>query len=268
MNKLLRLYAAGLILVISCSKPEAFDLLVVNGTVYTQDMDQPVASAVGVIQDKIAYVGDGSGLESRISDETEILNLTGQTMTPGWIEGHGHFMGMGYSKLQLDLAQAKNYQEVVDMVARAVKERQPGEWILGRGWHQSKWDPQPDTLIAGFQTHYKLSRVSPDNPVYLEHASGHAGFANAKAMEIAGIKNMGIEESPQVAGDGVGRERDRGALGDPERSAQNAPRRFRRVRLDGAATPRAGAAGHARYGHPIREPGPHVDLSDRSEAVV
>ena len=63
----------------------------------------------------------------------------------------------------------------------------PGELILGRGWHQSKWTPQPETMVKGFQIHHKLSAVSPDNPVYLTHASGHAGFANAKAMEIAGI---------------------------------------------------------------------------------
>lgn len=201
MNKLL-VFCAAILMLVSCQRTDSFDLLIQNGTIYTLDPDQPVVKAVGVIDGRIAYVGEGSGLENRISHETEFLDLRGYTMTPGWIEGHGHFMGMGYSKLQLDLTQAKNYQEVVEMVAQAVKERQPGEWILGRGWHQSKWDPQPDTLISGFQTHYRLSAVSPDNPVYLEHASGHAGFVNARAMEIAGIKNMGIEELPQEAGEG------------------------------------------------------------------
>ena len=194
--------AALVLFTTSCSQPTAFDLLIKNGNVYTVNQDQPLASTVGVIGDEIAYVGDGSGIENRVLENTEVLDLQGLTMTPGWIEGHGHFMGMGYGKLQLDLAPAKNYQEVIDMVAQAVKERPPGEWIVGRGWHQSKWEPQPDTLIAGFQTHHRLSRVSPDHPVYLEHASGHAGFANAKAMEIAGVTNMGVEEAPHEAGEG------------------------------------------------------------------
>ena len=90
-------------------------------------------------------------------------------------------MGLGYSELNLDLSSVKNYDELVDKVAEAVAEVQPGEWITGRGWHQSKWEPTPEIQINGFQTHHKLSEVSPDNPVYLRHASGHAGFANAKA---------------------------------------------------------------------------------------
>jgi predicted amidohydrolase YtcJ len=77
------------------------------------------------------------------------------------------------------------------MVAEAVKSAEPGEWITGRGWHQSKWGELPEDAVNGFQTHYKLSQVSPDNPVYLSHASGHAGFANARAMEIAGLQVLG-----------------------------------------------------------------------------
>ncbi|MCK5484088.1 MAG: amidohydrolase, partial [Gemmatimonadetes bacterium] len=73
---------------------------------------------------------------------------------------------------------------------------QPGEWIVGRGWHQSKWDPAPDPAVRGFQTHHALSEVSPDNPVLLRHASGHASFANARAMELAGV----TEATPDPAG--------------------------------------------------------------------
>ncbi len=89
--------------------------------------------------------------------------------------------------MRLDLSTVNNYDELVDMVADAVIEAEPGEWILGRGWHQSKWDPEPVPLVKGFQTHEKLSTVSPDNPVWLTHASGHAAFGNAKAMEIVGV---------------------------------------------------------------------------------
>ncbi|MBE3072291.1 MAG: amidohydrolase, partial [Acidobacteria bacterium] len=81
----------------------------------------------------------------------------------------------------------KNWNEVVAMVADAVKKAKPGELISGRGWHQEKWDTVPQPNVEGFPTHQGLSAVSPDNPVVLRHASGHATFANAKAMELAGI---------------------------------------------------------------------------------
>ena len=73
------------------------------------------------------------------------------------------------------------------MVAAAVEQAQPGQLIRGRGWHQEKWDPLPEPNVEGFPLHDRLSEVSPDNPVLLTHASGHATFANARAMEMSGI---------------------------------------------------------------------------------
>src|SRR5581483_9837404 len=69
----------------------------------------------------------------------------------------------------------------------AAKTAKPGEWILGNGWHQEKWSHPPSPNVEGFPLHDALSRVSPNNPVWLTHASGHAGFANAKAMQLAGV---------------------------------------------------------------------------------
>ena len=73
------------------------------------------------------------------------------------------------------------------MVAAAVEEAEPGQLIRGRGWHQEKWDPLPEPNVEGFPLHDLLSEVSPDNPVLLTHASGHATFANARAMEMSGV---------------------------------------------------------------------------------
>src|SRR5438309_61167 len=73
------------------------------------------------------------------------------------------------------------------LAAEAAKKAKPGEWIIGRGWHQEKWVHRPEPSIEGFPVHDRLSRVSPNNPVLLTHASGHAVFANAKAMELAGV---------------------------------------------------------------------------------
>ena len=169
-----------------CESNDA-DLIIENGTIYTMNDLNPIIEAVAVKNGKIIGLGSKSHIKSFKSKNTKTLDLKGYTMTPGLIEGHGHFMGLGYSKMRLDLSTVANYNELVNMVADAVSKAKPGEWILGRGWHQSKWDTKPLDLVKGFQTHNKLSQVSPDNPVWLKHASGHAAFGNAKAMEIAGI---------------------------------------------------------------------------------
>ena len=180
----------GFLLITACSNPEkeSATLLIYGGPIYTVDSTQVTVEAVATKGDTILFAGSLADAEAYKTDETEIIDLQGKTMTPGLIEGHGHFMGLGFNELEVDLINTTSYQEIVDIVAEAVKNTEPGEWITGRGWHQSKWDALPEDAVNGFQTHYKLSQVSPDNPVYLSHASGHAGFANAKAMEIAGLQ--------------------------------------------------------------------------------
>ena len=106
---------------------------------------------------------------------------------PGFIEGHGHFSGLGKSLINLNFLKSKNWQEIVDMVAEAAKTAKPGEWIEGRGWHQEKWNEIVERNVHGYPYHDELSAVSPDNPVLLRHASGHGVFANKKAMELGGI---------------------------------------------------------------------------------
>ena len=150
--------------------------------------------AVAVIADTIAYAGDLAGSKAFEGDNTKVIELEGRTMTPGFIESHGHLMELGYGELNLDLDHVKSYNELVEKVKSAVARAQPGEWILGRGWHQDKWSKKPAIMVKGFQTHQLLSAVSPDNPVFLEHASGHAAFVNAKAMQVAGIHPLSIEK--------------------------------------------------------------------------
>ena len=186
-NSIVTILCITILSIFGCSGDRAADLVVQNGNIYTVDVNSPKASAVAVKGGRIIAVGSNSDIDPFVGKKTRVVDLEGLTMIPGFIESHGHIMGLGSSKMKLDLNGIKDYDELVDIVANAVSETVPGEWILGRGWHQSKWTPQPETMVKGFQTHHKLSAVSPDNPVYLTHASGHAGFANAKAMEIAGI---------------------------------------------------------------------------------
>ncbi|MGB3144597.1 MAG: amidohydrolase [Maribacter sp.] len=192
------------LLAISCtdSKKETATLLIYGGPIYTVDSTQTTVEAVATKGNTIIYAGSLSEAETYKGEETQIIDLKGKTMTPGLIEGHGHFMGLGYNELNLDLMETTSYQEIVDAVAEEVKKAAPGEWITGRGWHQSKWEVMPNDTVNGFQTHYLLSEISPDNPVYLRHASGHAGFANAKAMEIAGVLELSKEGVNQLEVEG------------------------------------------------------------------
>lgn len=187
-----------ILLTTSCTteKKESATLLIYGGPIYTVDSTQTMVEAVATKDSIILFAGSMAEAEQLLGEETQRIDLNGKTMTPGLIEGHGHFMGLGYNELNLDLMHTTSYQEIVDAVAEKVKTTAPGEWITGRGWHQSKWTEMPEKMVNGFQTHELLSAVSPDNPVYLRHASGHAGFANSKAMEIAGLKaisNEGID---------------------------------------------------------------------------
>ena len=171
---------------ISCESQKA-DMIIHNGMIYTMNDLNPTAEAVAVSSGKIIALGKYTDLDPLITPRTKIINLRGATMTPGIIEGHGHFYGLGLAKMQLDLSKTESYQDLIDMVSDAVENSKPGEWILGRGWHQSKWSDDKSDFVKGFQTHERLSEISPDNPVWLKHASGHAGFANQKAMDIAGV---------------------------------------------------------------------------------
>ena len=165
----------------------AADLVLLNGRVVTVDSARPEASAVAIRGDRIVAVGSDAEVGRLTGPGTRVLDLGGRLAVPGFIEGHGHFMGVGEAQLNLDLTTASSWQEIVDMVAAAVAEAEPGEWILGRGWHQEKWDRVPAGAVEGVPTHHSLSAVSPENPVLLTHASGHAAFANARALELAGI---------------------------------------------------------------------------------
>ncbi len=118
---------------------------------------------------------------------SRVIDLQGRLAIPGLIDSHAHFSGIGEAKLELDLTKAKNWDGIVAMVAAAARTAKPGEWIRGRGWHQEKWDKRPAPNVDGLPFHEELSKVSPDNPVLLNHASGHSCLANAKAMELAGV---------------------------------------------------------------------------------
>jgi len=172
------------------------DLVIVNGNIITVDAAQPRAEAVAVRGGLILAVGNSADMMALKGPGTESLDLAGATLIPGFIEAHAHLLYLGRALQELKLAKAATFSEVVAMVAQAAQDKPPGEWIIGSGWHQEKWREAPEPAVEGYPTHDALSRVSPDNPVLLYHASGHAALVNARAMQLAGLE----ADAPAPAG--------------------------------------------------------------------
>jgi predicted amidohydrolase YtcJ len=176
------------VIVAGAAQPERpADLVLLHGKIATMDKGRPFVSAVAVRQDRIAAAGNDADIARYVGKTTRVIDLRGRLAIPGFIDSHAHFMGIGKARMELDLRPAKTWDEIVALVAAAAKSARPGDWILGQGWHQEKWDSRPSPNVEGLPFHQELSRVSPDNPVLLTHASGHSLLANAKAMELAGI---------------------------------------------------------------------------------
>jgi predicted amidohydrolase YtcJ len=191
----MRMYGAVFFFLLSSLLPAA-DLVLRNGKIITLDSALPQASAIAITGGRIRAIGSDAQIAREIDSKTRVIDLKGRLAVPGFIEGHGHFMSLGESKMILNLRDAKNWEEIVRMVAAAAREAKPGEWISGGGWHQEKWDRKPQPEVRGFPVEATLSKVSPNNPVLLSHVSGHAVFVNKAALERAGI----TRSTPDPAG--------------------------------------------------------------------
>jgi predicted amidohydrolase YtcJ len=176
-----------LFLIASVAFAQPADLVLRNGKIVTMNAAAPSAQAIAMRGDKITALGTDRDSQRWVGPQTKVIDLHGMLAIPGFIEGHGHFTGVGEFRMGLDLREARTWDDIVAQVGRAAKQAKPGEWIVGRGWHQSKWDHAPEPNVEGFPLHASLDQVSPNNPVLLTHASGHAAFVNGKAMEAAGI---------------------------------------------------------------------------------
>ncbi|MCX6169564.1 MAG: amidohydrolase [Ignavibacteriales bacterium] len=214
-----------ILLIQSCGGKEVenpADLVLINGVIATINDANPYAEAIAIKDGKIFAFGSTSEIENYRGNNTQVIDLNGKFVMPGFNDSHAHFLGIGNSKQILDLHGAKNWDEVIAIFAKAAESSKPGDWIVGRGWHQEKFDPKPNPNVNGYPVHNELSKASPNNPVMLTHASGHAIFANAKAMQIAGV-NRNTE-------DPVGGTIEKDSLGNPigvfEENAENLIRNF------------------------------------------
>ncbi len=163
------------------------DLVLRNGVIATLDPLQPQVQAIAIRDGRIEGIGSDAEMARYIGPKTQTLDLRGAFVTPGFIEGHGHLMDTGHALMELDLGKAPNWDAIVAMVKAAVAKAKPGQWIVGSGWHEGKWKPVPQPNIEGLPLPASLDAVSPNNPVLLNHTSGHGIYVNAMALKLAGI---------------------------------------------------------------------------------
>ncbi len=166
---------------LAAQSPEPATLILTNAIIHTVDANRPRAKALAIGGDRILFVGSERGALLYRGDRTQVIDLKGRTVVPGFTDAHAHLLSLGDGLRILDLMGTTSYQQIVDMVASRVGGVRSGEWIRGRGWDQNDW---ADTR---FPNHAELSAASPDNPVILRRVDGHAVLVNERALEVAGI---------------------------------------------------------------------------------
>ncbi len=152
-----------------------------GGHIYTEDDQAPLATALACEGQKLIYVGDDETAQKLIGPNTLVTDLKGHTVVPGFIEGHAHLQSYGESLLRLRIRDLSR-QEILKAVGEAVKELEPGTWLVGgMGWNNEVWsDPS-------YPTRQELDAVSPHNPVMLPRMDGHMIWVNTQAFSACGI---------------------------------------------------------------------------------
>lgn len=160
---------------------EPAELIVTNATIHTADPEVPLAEALAVSGGVIVAIGSRGEIEPYRGPETTVIDLEGRAVIPGLIDAHAHLLNLGKLLGTVDLVGTTGVEEIAARVREAAGERPAGEWILGRGWDQNDW------AVKEFPTTAALDSAAPNHPVWLTRVDGHAGWANQRALEAAGV---------------------------------------------------------------------------------
>ena len=172
------------------------DLVLYNGQVYTMDAAAPRAQAVAIAGNRVLAVGDDDAMQALLAPGGRAVDLRGWAVVPGFTDSHLHFMSYGLSLKEIDLAEVPTLEEALARVAARAAETPAGQWLTGRGWDHSLW------AGGDFPSRHDLDRVAPEHPVWLRRKCGHAGWANTRALELAGVTS----ETPDPPGGAIDRD--------------------------------------------------------------
>lgn len=159
----------------------AADMVIQNATIYTANEDQRTAEAVAVKDDKIIFVGSNVEVGLYVGEDTNVIDMSGNTVLPGLTDAHVHIKWIGERELGLNLQGIDDLGETLAKIKARVEATPEGEWVVGVGWIEKKW------VENRFLNKDDLDPFSPNHPVVANRAGEHSIIANTKAMEIAGI---------------------------------------------------------------------------------
>lgn len=174
-------------------KTEPLGTLYHNGTIYTMDSQSNIYTSMLIRDGNIVALGNESLVDSLSAENHEKIDLEGDFVFPGLIEGHGHFSSLGEVVCGLDLSGLSGWNEVLEKTKKYTQSLADTGWVIGKGWHPNDWSNLPEQTIEGYPVNKSLSNLFPDRPVVLQHSSYHALIANEKAMEIAGIDESTLD---------------------------------------------------------------------------
>jgi predicted amidohydrolase YtcJ len=157
------------------------DMIIHNTTLYTANDDQKTAQAVAVKGDKIIFVGSNEDVQTFIGDNTNVLDMAGNTVYPGLTDAHVHIKWIGQRELGLNLQGIDDLTETVDKIKAYADTVPDGGWVVGSGWIEKKWTE------GRFLHKSDVDGFSANKPLVVSRADEHSILANSKAMEIAGI---------------------------------------------------------------------------------
>ncbi|WP_338731161.1 amidohydrolase [Mangrovimonas cancribranchiae] len=189
MKKLLTLLIA--ITIWSCAKnKEVVDTVIVNANVYTVNNTYDKAEAFAVKDGKFVAIGTSKAISDKFTAEN-ILNVSGKTIVPGFIDAHCHFYGLGLEQNRVNLAGTSSFDEVMKRVLDFQNTKQTN-FIIGRGWDQNDWEEK------AFPNNKLLNALFPNTPVALTRIDGHAMLCNQAALDLAGITKQTKIEGGEV----------------------------------------------------------------------
>jgi predicted amidohydrolase YtcJ len=157
------------------------DLILYNGNIHTMNPAAPRSQAIAIAGDRVVAVGSNDDIRALAAPPGKKLDLRGRTVMPGFTDAHLHFLSYGIGLQEIELAGVPTLTEALAIVAARAATTPAGQWLTGRGWDHTLW------AGGDFPTRQDLDRAAPDHPVFLRRKCGHAGWANTRALELAGI---------------------------------------------------------------------------------
>ena len=175
---IISIYAPASLAAIECIEA---DLILHKGNIYTGNGEDSFVGSIASKDSNITYVGSSLSDTDLTCSGAEVIYLNGSYVFPGFVDAHAHLKGIGYRELTLNLQGISSLNQTLEVVRNYLSKQNPGEWVIGRGWIDKVW---PEKRFPNKQD---LDAFSPDNPIVLERADGHAVVVNSLVLKLASI---------------------------------------------------------------------------------